>query len=202
MTDLSVEQSALKAKVTQGAIVGGALIGLVVGVIVFLVAGVLGPMLAFPLALIVGGGVGYAAYSAFFRSGSREAQCPKCSTPFSFRETGRTDRLLSSDPRRETKTEPDPNNPQLMITRTSSWIDDKFEVTATQQCAHCQHSESRTFPETRERARSTSEVRAQAKLAPGGTMAHTMQGIKRTMPPEEGKPSRDGNSGNPPNSSF
>jgi bacterioferritin-associated ferredoxin len=198
MTDLTVEQSALKAKVTQGAIVGGALIGLVVGVITFFVAGAVGPVLAFPIALIVGGGIGYGAYSAFFRSGSRQAQCPKCATPFTFRETGRTDRLLSSDPRRETKTEPDPNNPQGMITRTSTWIEDKVEVTATSQCAHCQHSAANVFTETRERGRDTREVRTQAKGAPFN--AANMQGVKRQLPPEEGGPSRDGNSGHPPSS--
>lgn len=166
MTDLSAEQAALRASIHKSGLIWGGLAGLVVGGLGYWLAGSLDMLPRAAIAVIAAGGVGFASYRGIFGSGSKQAQCEKCGTPFSVRESGRSERLVSSEPRSKveeaTPAEPvdktkaklsaAPAKPGKVMTK---WIEDTYEVTVTSTCAHCQNVTTRLLTETRERDKQT-----------------------------------------------
>jgi hypothetical protein len=166
MTDLSVEQAALRASIHKSGLIWGGIAGLVVGGLAYWLAGSLDMLPRAAIAVIAAGGVGFVSYRGIFGSGSKQAQCEKCGTPFSVRESGRSERLVSSMPKSKVeeaqpaeavdktkaKLSAAPAKPGKVMTK---WIEDSYEVTVTSTCAHCKNESSRILTETRERDKQT-----------------------------------------------
>lgn len=164
MSDLSTDQAALRAGIHKSGLIWGSIAGLVVGGLGYWLAGSLDMLPRTAIAIVAASGVGYASYRGIFNSGARQAQCAKCGTPFSVKESGRSEVLVKSEPKSKVEEAPASEasggdkvsakaaRPGKVMTR---WIEETYEVTVTSTCAHCQNVTTRVLNETREKDKQT-----------------------------------------------
>lgn len=166
MTDISSEQAALRAGIHRSGLIWGSIAGLVVGGLGYWLAGSLDMLPRVAIGLTAAVGVGYASYRGIFNSGARQAQCEKCGTPFSVKESGRSEVLVKSEAKSKVEEAPAtettagdktaktarPAKPGKLMTK---WIEETYEVTVTSTCAHCQNVTTRVLTETREKDKQT-----------------------------------------------
>lgn len=150
MVELSPEQKKVKGAIVRGAIILGVIVGVVVAVIAWLIGGNWNTIVRWLVTLVAGGGVGYLAYRLNYASGVTKAVCPKCGTAFGIREVERNEELQST----ETKFKVEQvkgdkvSGPQ---SKSTTWVEEVYKITAIDECSSCGNRTERTWTDTRER---------------------------------------------------
>lgn len=153
MNGLSPEQQALKGKITTDAIVWGVIAGAVAALIAFLLLGNAGDFVRWMVVLIVGPAAGYFTYRWRYSSGVAKAVCRKCGTAFGISEVARSEQLVASEQRRKIEQVKPPTKVDAAVTRTITWTEEKYEVTAVDECFNCHDRTERKWTVTREKDR-------------------------------------------------
>jgi hypothetical protein len=150
MVELTPEQKKVKSRITNGAITLGVIVGVAVAVIAWLIGGNWNTIVRWIVALGAGGGLGYLAYRLNYASGVSKAVCGKCGTAFGIREIEQHEDLIST----ETKSKVEQVKGDKIggpTTRTTTWVEDVYKVTAIDECSACGNRTERTWNVTRER---------------------------------------------------
>jgi len=153
MDGLSPEQQALKSKITTSAIIWGAVAGVVVALLALLLLREAGELVRWLVTLIVGGAAGYLTYRWLYSSGVAKAVCRNCGTAFGIREVSRSEQLLSSEQRKKVEQVKPATKIDAAVNRTVTWTEEKYEVTAVDECFKCHNRTERTWTVTREKDR-------------------------------------------------
>lgn len=154
MDGLSPEQRALKGKITSRAIVWGIVAGVAAALLAFWLLGNAGAPVRWLVAFIVGAAAGYFAYRGLYSSGVAKAVCKNCGTAFGIREISRSEQLLSSEQRKKVEQVKPATKIDATTTRTVTWIEEKYEISAVDECFKCHNRTERKWTATRERDRS------------------------------------------------
>jgi hypothetical protein len=201
MTDLTQDQEKLRTRINRNAIIWGAVAGLIVFLLLFWLAAGLGEAVRWGAAVIGGGAAGFFGYRGLYSSGAGKAKCAKCGTAFSVREVDRKERLLGYEPKRTV--EPSGDGKRTIKT----WTEERYEVTATDECSHCHDRTERKWTTTREKDGSeVEEIVPPAAQTPAGTAAGPTRGLggsaapsmEPTQPapePPTARPASDGSTG-------
>jgi len=158
MDGLSPEQQALKGKITTSAIIWGAVAGIVVALLAFWLLASAGELVRWLVAIILGPAVGYFTYRWRYNSEVAKAVCKKCGTAFGIREVSRSEQLLSSEQRRKVEQVKPATKIDAAVNRTVTWTEEKFEVTAVDECFKCHDRTERKWTVTREKDRTELSV--------------------------------------------
>lgn len=153
MDGLSPEQQALKGKITTSAIIWGAVVGIVTALLAFWLLASAGELVRWLVAVIAGPAVGYLTYRWRYSSGVAKAVCKKCGTAFGIREVSRSEQLLSSEERRKVEQVKPATKIDAAVSRAVTWTEEKFEVTAVDECFKCHDRTERKWTVTREKDR-------------------------------------------------
>ena len=154
MNGLTTEQQALKNKIATSAIVWGVVAGVVVALLAFWLLADSGDLVRWTVSILGGAVVGFIAGRLLYSSGVTRAVCKKCGTAFGIREVSRSERLLSSEQRKKVEEVKPATKIDARGTRTVTWIEEKYEVTAVDECFNCHDRTERKWTVTRERDRS------------------------------------------------
>lgn len=154
MDGLSPEQQALKGKITTGAIMWGVGTGVVAALLAFWLLGDAGEPVRWLVAIILGPAVGYFAYRWRYSSAVARAVCENCGTAFGIREVARSEQLRSSEQRRKVVQVKPATKADAAVNRTVTWTEEKYDVTAVDECFKCHNRTERKWTVTRERDRS------------------------------------------------
>ena len=153
MDGLSPEQQALKGKITTSAIIWGASTGIVVTLLAYFLLGNAGEPVRWLVAVIVGPAAGYATYRWRYSSGVARAVCRNCGTAFGIREVARSEQLLASEQRRKIEQVKPATKIDAAVNRTITWTEEKYEITAVDECFKCHNRTERNWTVTREKDR-------------------------------------------------
>lgn len=182
MNDLSAEQSELKQKITRNAAIWGGVAGLVVFLLVLWLAGGLGELLRWALALALGGAAGWSTYRGLFGSAAAQAKCASCGTAFSRREVSRSEAVLGREPKRKVeRIEAVGADPARE--KTTTWTEEAIEVTAVDACGKCGGRSERTWKTTREADREETE-----RVLPSGGAGPVRASAETPVAPVMGQP--------------
>lgn len=154
MDGLSPEQQALKGKITTRAILWGVVAGIVAALLAFWLLGNAGALVRWLVTIIMGAAAGYFTYRGLYSSGVTKAVCKNCGTAFGIREISRSEQLLSSEQRKKVEQVKPATKIDAATTRTITWIEEKYEVIAVDECFKCHDRTERKWTVTRERDRS------------------------------------------------
>jgi hypothetical protein len=153
MDGLSPEQQALKGKITTGAIAWGAAAGIIVALLAFWLLGNGGELVRWFGAIVLGPAAGYLTYRWLYSTRVAKAVCKQCGTAFGIREVSRSERLLSSERRRKVEQVKPATKIDAAVNRTITWTEEKYEVTAADECFKCHDRTERKWTVTREKDR-------------------------------------------------
>lgn len=153
MEGLSPEQQALKGKITTSAIVWGAVTGIVVALLALWLLGSAGELARWLVTIILGPAAGYFTYRWRFSTGVAKAVCKKCGTAFGIREVSRSEQLVSSEQRKKVEQVKPATKIDAAVNRTITWTEEKYEVTAVDECFKCHDRTERKWTVTREKDR-------------------------------------------------
>ncbi|MHB1101439.1 MAG: hypothetical protein ACYC0C_01390 [Devosia sp.] len=153
MEGLSPEQQALKGKITTSAIVWGAVAGIGVALLALWLLGSAGELARWLVTIILGPAAGYFTYRWRYSTGVAKAVCKKCGTAFGIREVSRLEQLLSSEQRKKVEQVKPATKIDAAVNRTVIWIEEKYEVTAVDECFKCHDRTERKWTVTREKDR-------------------------------------------------
>jgi hypothetical protein len=153
MDGLSPEQQALKGKITTGAIIWGVVAGVVVALLALWLLANAGDVVRWLVAIILGPAVGYFTYRWRFSSDVAKAVCKNCGTAFGIREVGRSEQLLSAEQRKKIEQVKPATKIDAAVNRTVTWTEEKYEVTAIDECFKCHNRTERKWTVTREKDR-------------------------------------------------
>lgn len=153
MDGLSPEQQALKSKITTGAIIWGLAVGVVVALVAYLLLRDAGDLIRWLVTPIVGGAAGYSTYRWRYSSGVAKAVCKNCGTAFGIREVSRSEQLLASEQRKKVEQVKPATKIDAAVNRTVTWTEEKYEVTAVDECFKCHNRTERKWTVTREQDR-------------------------------------------------
>lgn len=153
MEGLSPEQQALKGKITTSAIVWGAVTGIVVALLALWLLGSAGELARWLVTIILGPAAGYFTYRWRFSTGVAKAVCKKCGTAFGIREVSRSEQLVSSEQRKKVEQVKPATKIDAAVNRTITWTEEKYEVTAVDECFKCHDRTERKWTLTREKDR-------------------------------------------------
>jgi hypothetical protein len=150
MVELTEAQRKVKNKITWQAVVIGVIVGAIAAVLIYLIGGNWNTAVRWIATLLVGAGLGYVVYRWTYQSGVTKSVCPKCGTAFGIREVERKEELLSTETKftSEQVKGDKVSGPQ---TKSTTWTEDKFKVTAIDECSNCNNRTERSWTETRER---------------------------------------------------
>ena len=153
MTDLAAVQQDLKGKITRWAIIWGVVAGVAVALIVYWIGGNWNTLARWALALVAGGGLGFLTYRMRYNAEVAKAVCGKCGTAFAIREIGQSEGLLSSERREKIETVKAQGAGKLArdTRKTTTWVEEKYEITATDECFSCHNRTDRVWQVTREK---------------------------------------------------
>lgn len=154
MDGLSPEQQALKGRIISRAMIWGVVAGIVVALLAYWLLGNAGGFVRWLVTIIVGAAAGYFTYRGLYSSGVAKAVCSKCGTAFGIREVSRSEQLLSAEQRKKVEQVEPATKIDAGTTRTVTWIEEKYEVTAVDECFKCHNRTERKWTVTRERDRS------------------------------------------------
>lgn len=154
MDGLSPEQQALKGKIKTRAIVWGVVVGIAAALLAFWLLSNAGEFVRWLVTIIVGAAAGYFTYRGLYSSGVAKAVCKNCGTAFGIREVSRSEQLLSAEQRKKVEQVKPATKVDAATTRTVTWIEEKYEVTAVDECFKCHNHTERKWTATRERDRS------------------------------------------------
>ena len=160
MDALSPEQQALKSKITTGAIIWGVVAGLIVALLAFWLLGNAGDLVRWIGSIVLGGGAGYGAYRWSYNSGVAKAVCQKCGTAFGIREVERSEHLIGSEQRQKIEALKPRTKMDRGTKKVTTWLEEKVEVTAIDECFKCHDRTERKWTTTREKDRTEEEVPA------------------------------------------
>lgn len=160
MSALTAEQQALKSKITTGAIVLGAIVGLIVALLVFWLAGNTGDIARWVLTLFLGAGAGFFIYRWNYNSGVAKAVCKKCGTAFGIREAERHEQVVGVEQKRKIEPLKPASKMDRGTNKITTWSEEKVEVTAIDECFNCHDRTERKWTTTRERDKTEEEVPA------------------------------------------
>jgi len=149
MTNLSDEQSTLRASITKNAIIWAIILGLIVAGLAYWLLGSQGAMIRAGGAVVAGGLVAGLVYMKSMASGASEAKCAKCGAAFSVSRSDRQETLVKSDPREERKTL---DNGDIEIT---TWLQEVYDVDDTFSCSGCADTSHKTYQTSRKRDEET-----------------------------------------------
>lgn len=153
MDGLSPEQQALKDKITTSAIIWGVVTGIVVALLAFWLLGNAGELIRWLGAIILGPAAGYLTYRWQYSTAVAKAVCKNCGTAFGIREVARSEQLLSSEQRRKVEQVKPATKIDAAVNRTVTWTEEKYEVTAVDECFNCHNRTERKWTVTREKDR-------------------------------------------------
>ncbi|MHB1110300.1 MAG: hypothetical protein ACYCZU_08300 [Devosia sp.] len=153
MEGLSPEQQALKGKITTSAIVWGAVAGIGVALLALWLLGSAGELARWLVTIILGPAAGYFTYRWRYSTGVAKAVCKKCGTAFGIREVSRSEQLVSSEQRKKVEQVKPATKIDAAVNRTITWTEEKFEVTAVDECFKCRDRTERKWTVTREKDR-------------------------------------------------
>ena len=94
---------------------------------------------------MIAGVVGFLVFRSSFNSGSKTAQCEKCSAAFSRSKTDTAETVLSSENKEEREEQEDRS------TKVTTWVEDKVQVVDSYTCAKCGDVTTKTYETTRRR---------------------------------------------------
>lgn len=154
MDGLTAEQQALKNKITTSAIVWGVVAGIVIALLAFWLLANAGEIVRWIVAVLAGAAAGFITHRLLYSSGVAKAVCKKCGTAFGIREVSRSEQLLSSEQRKKVEEVKPATKIDARGTRTTTWIEEKYEVTAVDECFKCHDRTERKWTVTREKDRS------------------------------------------------
>ena len=164
MSDLSQDQEEKRASIQKGAITFGAIVGVIVALIAVWALGGQGGAIRYGGALVLGGVAGFFVFRGSFNSGSKSAQCEKCSAAFSRSKTDSAETVISSADKEEREAQEDKS------TKVTTWIEDTVEVVDTYTCAQCGDVTTNSYQTTRKRDEAeVIEPVAVAKTSAAGT---------------------------------
>lgn len=153
MDGLSPEQQALKGKITTGAVIWGLVAGVVAALLAFWLLGNSGDIVRWLVTLLAGAGIGYFTYRWRYSSGVARAVCKNCGTAFGIREVARSEQLLEAEQRRKVEQVKPATKIDAAVTRTVTWVEEKYEITAIDECFNCHDRTERKWTVTREKDR-------------------------------------------------
>lgn len=154
MNGLTPEQQALKNKITTSAIIWGVVAGIVVALLAFWLLANAGDVIRWGVAIVGGAGVGLLTWRLVHSSSVAKAVCKKCGTAFGIREVSRSERLIGSEQRRKQEQVKPSTKIDAAVNRTITWTEEKYEVTAVDECFKCHDRTERKWTVTREKDRS------------------------------------------------
>lgn len=160
MDALSSEQQAVKSKITTGAIIWGVIVGLLVALVAFLVLGNAPDWLRWLLTVVLGGVAGGLVFRFRYNAAVAKAVCRKCGTAFGIREVERHERFLSSEPKQKSEAGKPATKLDRGTNKLTTWTEEKYEVTAVDECFRCHDRTERKWQVTRETDKKETEVPA------------------------------------------
>lgn len=160
MDGLSPEQQALKGKIATSAIVWGVVAGVAVALVAFWLLGNAGDLIRWIGTIVLGPAAGYFTYRWLYSSGVAKAVCKNCGTAFGIREVSRSEQLLSSEQRRKVEQVKPATKVDAAANRTITWTEEKYEVTAVDECFKCHDRTERKWTVTREKDKVEAEATA------------------------------------------
>ncbi len=143
MADLSADQLELKASINKSATIWGAVLGVIVAIIAWLVLGSLDSPVRAIGALVLGGAAGFGIYRWQFGSQSKSAQCGKCNAAFSITRTDRKETEAGREDKVERKPQDDGS------TEVTRFTEVKFDVVDTYTCGSCSDVTTKKYQVTR-----------------------------------------------------
>lgn len=159
MYELTVEQQKQKDKVRTGGKVSGGLLAMVVAFMShFAMLGLEPPVLHWGLVVVLSAGLGYFAYRTTVARGIAKATCKKCGTAFSIRESERNEKLLSAEDRKQVEQLKPASEGEPGIDRVTTWVEERVEITAVDECMHCHDRNTRTWTMTHDKNKVEQEV--------------------------------------------
>lgn len=158
--ELTPDQQGLKTKIATTAIIWGIVVGLVAALIVFWVGANAPDWVRWVLTLIVGGVAGYFTYKLNYNSGVAKAICKKCGTAFGIREVERSEHVVGIEQKRKVETGRPASKTERGTTKTTTWTEEKVEITAVDECFKCHDRTERKWTVTRDKDKVETEVPA------------------------------------------
>lgn len=143
MSRLSTEQQELQASIKKSATIWGVIVGLITAGLVYWILGSQGSGIRMGAAALGGIVVAYAMYQKSFKSGSKSAQCEKCSAAFSITRTDSAETLASSE-KLDKREEQDDGT-----IKVTTWTEEKYDVVDTYTCASCSDATTKEYQTTR-----------------------------------------------------
>jgi len=158
MDGLTPEQQALKNKITTSAIIWGVVAGIVVALLAFWLLANAGEVIRWGATIVGGGAVGFITWRLVQSAGVARAVCKKCGTAFGIREITRSEQLIGSEQRKKVEQVKPATKIDAAVSRTITWTEEKYEVTAVDECFKCHDRTERKWTVTREKDRSEATV--------------------------------------------
>lgn len=158
MDGLTPEQQALKNKISTSAIIWGVVAGIVVALLAFWLLASAGDVIRWGVTIVGGAAVGFITWRLVHSSGVAKAVCKKCGTAFGIREVSRSEQLIGSEQRKKVEQVKPATKIDAAVNRTITWTEDKYEVTAVDECFKCHDRTERKWTVTREKDRSEMTV--------------------------------------------
>ncbi len=160
MDSLTPEQQGLKTKIRTGAIIWGIVSGLVVALLAFWLLSNAPDIIRWLLTIVLGGGTGFFIYRWTYNSGVTKAICKQCGTAFGINEVERHEQVIGSEQRQKIERVKGGNKMDRGTNKVTTWIEEKVEVIAVDECFKCHNRTERKWTTTREVDKRETEVPA------------------------------------------
>lgn len=154
MNGLTPGQQALKNKIAASAVSWGMVAGIVSGLLGLWLLANVGDVLRWAVALTGAAAIGFITWRLLYSSGVAKAVCRKCGTAFGIREVSRSEKLIGSEQRKKIAQVKPATKIEAAVNRTVTWTEEKYEVTAVDECFNCHDRTERKWTVTREKDRS------------------------------------------------
>ncbi len=156
---LSAEQSEIRSKIIKGAMIWGAIAGLIVLGIIYWALSSQSGGIRWGGALVAGSGVGFTLFRRSVNSGTAGAKCAKCNAAFSISKTDSAKTWVKDDPKEERIEQEDGS---ILI---KTWVDETYDVVDTYTCAKCGDITSKAYQSGSKRdvAETTEYPKSEAK---------------------------------------
>ena len=149
MSNLTIEQEALRTSIKESAIIWGCILGLVVAGLAYWLLGSQGLNLRISGAALVGVLTAGGIYRKNMSSGTADAKCTKCNAAFSVARVDRQEVMATSTPKEKRK------NLDNGDTEITTWIEEVYDVKDTYECATCSEVTHKTYQSTRRKDEKT-----------------------------------------------